>query len=168
MLFVRPRESSEASDGRLMSFTGGGLRDRCRLPVARSTEESSDADVKCFELTSGTGGASARVGDCDERPYLEVFRRILGGERLPVGVETGDIRWNSASSARERTLLNAGRVDGVSFGGDDSRVLVGNSCTSGAFVGERSHIIIVPLDSLEVSFARGKESEIEESHKFSP
>ena len=92
MLCVRPRESSEASDGRLMSFAGGGLRDRCRLPVARRMEESSDADVKCFELRGGTGGASARVGDCDERPYLEVFLRIRGGERLPVGVETGETR----------------------------------------------------------------------------
>lgn len=55
-------------------------------------EESSDVEAKCFELTGGTGGASARVGDCDESPYLEVFRRIRGGERLPVGVETGDIR----------------------------------------------------------------------------
>jgi hypothetical protein len=55
-------------------------------------EESSDADVKCFELRGGTGGASARVGDCDERPYLDVFRRIRGGERLPVGVETGETR----------------------------------------------------------------------------
>jgi hypothetical protein len=35
-------------------------------------------------------------------------------------------------------------------------VLVGNSCVSGAFVGKRSHIIIVPLDSLEVSFACAK------------
>ena len=90
MLFVRPRESREASDGRLITFPfglGGGLRDRCR--VARRIEESSETEVKCFEVTGGTGGAS--VGDCDESPYLEVFRRTsLGGERFPVGVETGD------------------------------------------------------------------------------
>jgi hypothetical protein len=90
VLFVRPREPSDARDGRLISFAGGGLRDLCRLPVVRRIEESSDADVKCFVLIGGTGGASARVGDCDERPYLDVFRRILGGERLPVGVVTGD------------------------------------------------------------------------------
>lgn len=39
----------------------------------------------------------------------------------------------------------------MSFGGDDSRVSEEDSCASGIFVGERSHIIIVPLDSLGVS-----------------
>lgn len=90
VLFVRPLESSDASDGRLMSFAFGlgGLLDRFR--VVRRMDESSDAETKCFELTVGTGGI-ARVGDCVERPYLEVFlRTALGGERLPVGVESGE------------------------------------------------------------------------------
>jgi len=94
VLLVRPREPSEASDGLLDSFPlglGGGLRDRLR-GEDRRVEESSDADVKCLELTVGTGG-NASVGDCVERPYRDVFRRtILGGEPLPVGVETGDAR----------------------------------------------------------------------------
>ncbi len=94
VLFVRPRESSEAREVRLVSFVfglGGGLRERFR-PLRRIAE-SSDAEAKCFEETWGTGGAS--VGDCDERPYLEVFRRTaLGGERLPLpeGVDKGEAR----------------------------------------------------------------------------
>ena len=139
MLFVRPRESS---DGLLMSFPfelGAGLRDRCRVP--RRIEESSDAVVKCFDEL-GMGGT--RLGELEERPYLDVFRRIsLGGERLPGGVETGEARWNSASSARERTRLSGGLVEGVSFGGEDSRVIGSDSGTSGCLV-ERFQIMIVP------------------------
>lgn len=91
VLFVRPRESRDARDGRLLSFPfglGGGLRDRFR-PLRR-IEESSDAEFKCFEFTGGTGG-NAKVGEFEDRPYLEVFRlTTLGGERLLVGVERGD------------------------------------------------------------------------------
>ena len=144
VLFVRPLGSSDASEGRLMSFTFGlgGLRDRFR--VVRRMPESSDAEMKCFELTVGTGGASD--GDCVERPYLEVFlRTTLGGDRLPVGVERGDALWNSANSAFERTLLRGGRLEAVSFGGDGSRLIVVSigSWNSGAF-GKRSQIMIVP------------------------
>jgi len=72
-----------------LDFGLGGLRDRFRVLV-RVTAESSDADAKCFEFTGGTGGG-ARVGDCVDRPYLEVFFRItLGGERFPVGVDAGE------------------------------------------------------------------------------
>jgi hypothetical protein len=121
--------SRDARDGRLIFRTFGldGLRDRFR--VLRRTEVSSDTEGKCFELMVGTGGAS--VGDCVDRPYLEVFRRTtLGGERFPVGVDTGEARWNSASSALERTLLNGCLVEGVSFGGDGSRLLIANSIGS--------------------------------------
>lgn len=70
-------------------FGLGGLRDRFRVLV-RGTAESSDAEAKCFEFTGGTGGG-ARVGDWEDRPYLEVFfRTTLGGERLPVGVDAGE------------------------------------------------------------------------------
>lgn len=93
-LFVRPRESSDARDGRLDSFPfglGGGLRERFLEDPFRV--ESSEAEEKCFEGTGGTGGCS--VGECADKPYLEVFlRTTLGGEvaDLPVGVETGDAR----------------------------------------------------------------------------
>src|SRR5208282_3172705 len=90
VLFVRPRESSEAREGRLISFAfglGGGLRDRFRGDHRRA-EESSDVEAKCFELPVGIGG-NASVGDCDcacaDKPYRDVFRRtFLGGEILPV------------------------------------------------------------------------------------
>jgi len=144
VLLVLPRESSEASEGRLISlaFGLGGLRDRLR--TVRRIPESSEAELKCFEFTVGTGGAN--VGDCVDRPYLDVFlRTALGGERLPVGVERGEARWNSANSALDKTLLSGGRLDAVSLGGDGSRLIAlsTGSWNSGA-LGERSQIIIVP------------------------
>ena len=54
--------------------------------------ESSEVELKCFEFRAGIGGKGP-VGDCDDNPYREVFLRTArGGERLPVGVETGDAR----------------------------------------------------------------------------
>jgi len=88
--FVRDRMSREAREGRRVTFPfglGGGLRERLR--AFRRAEESSDAEVKCFEFKAGTGGAN--VGDWEDKPYREVLRRTtLGGELLPVGVERGD------------------------------------------------------------------------------
>lgn len=131
-----------------MSFTFGlgGLRDLVLdlFRFDRRTPESSDVDAKCFEFTGGTGGG-ASVGDWEERPYLEVFlRTILGGERLPVGVEAGDALWNSAISALESTLLSGGRADGVSFGGDGSRFAKSRGSWGSDGLGERSQIMIVP------------------------
>jgi hypothetical protein len=128
VLLGRPRVSIEASEGRLRSlpFGLGGLRDRLR--VLRRPEVSSEEDAKCFELMVGTGGAN--VGDCDDNPYREVFRRTtLGGERF-VGVEIGEARWNSANSALESTLRSGGLVDVASFGGETSRVFTANSIGS--------------------------------------
>ena len=89
-LFVRPRESRDARDGRLISFVlglDGGLRDRVRGDPLRE-EDSSDAEM-CF---AGIGGKTE--GDCAESPYLDVFLlTVRGGEVcLLVGVDTGDAR----------------------------------------------------------------------------
>jgi hypothetical protein len=92
-LFVRPRSSKDASEGRLETrdLGLGGLRDRVR-EEAFLVSKSWEVDRGNTFGASGMGGI-AGLGDWLNMEYLEGFLRSeRGGDPRPVGVDTGDGR----------------------------------------------------------------------------
>jgi hypothetical protein len=132
------------TEGRLLTLAfgdGGGL--------VRTSPEGRRDGVSSATVLVGLAGAAC-VGDLTLAARLkrEVRRwRVRGGDFRPDAgdfrPEVGEGRWNSASSALDRTLRSGGRAETESFAGDGSRLVVPGTGSSRS----KHHIIIVPSDA---------------------